>query len=146
MREFARVADSRFAVLGEPAAMQVDVLIFGGGAAGLWLLDELARRGDRVLLLEAARLGAGQTIASQGIIHGGLKYTLQGALTPSAVQIREMPGLWRDCLAGRRLPDLRNVRLRAACLSFVADRFARFAAGDDRGPRRPAGRPSSRLR
>src|SRR5580692_9327003 len=94
--------------------MQVDVLIFGGGAAGLWLLDELARRGDRVLLLEAARLGAGQTIASQGIIHGGLKYTLQGALTPSAVQIREMPELWRDCLAGRRLPDLRGVRLRAA--------------------------------
>ncbi len=94
--------------------MQVDVLIFGGGAAGLWLLDELARRGDRVLLLEAARLGAGQTIASQGIIHGGLKYTLQGALTPSAVQIREMPGLWRDCLAGRRQPDLRGVRLRAA--------------------------------
>jgi glycine/D-amino acid oxidase-like deaminating enzyme len=94
--------------------MQVDVLIFGGGAAGLWLLDELARRGDRVLLLEAGRLGAGQTIASQGIIHGGLKYTLQGALTPSAVQIREMPGLWRDCLAGRRQPDLRGVRLRAA--------------------------------
>jgi glycerol-3-phosphate dehydrogenase len=114
LREFARVADSRFAVLGEPAAMQVDVLIFGGGAAGLWLLDELARRGDRVLLLEAARLGAGQTIASQGIIHGGLKYTLHGALTPSAMQIREMPGLWRDCLAGRRLPDLRGVRLRAA--------------------------------
>ena len=25
--------------------MQLDVLIFGGGAAGLWLLDELARRG-----------------------------------------------------------------------------------------------------
>ncbi len=94
--------------------MQVDVLIFGGGAAGLWLLNELARRGDRVLLLEAGRLGAGQTIASQGIIHGGLKYTLQGALTPSAVQIREMPGLWRDCLAGRRLPDLGGVRLRAA--------------------------------
>ncbi len=94
--------------------MQVDVLIFGGGAAGLWLLDELARRGDRVLLLEAGRLGAGQTIASQGIIHGGLKYTLQGALTPSAVQIREMPGLWRDCLAGRRQPDLRSARLRAA--------------------------------
>ncbi|HEV8000458.1 MAG TPA: FAD-dependent oxidoreductase [Planctomycetaceae bacterium] len=96
--------------------MQLDVLIFGGGAAGLWLLDELTRRGARALLLEADRLGSGQTIASQGIIHGGLKYTLQGALTPSAVQIREMPALWRDCLAGDRSPDLSRVRLRtSAC-------------------------------
>jgi glycerol-3-phosphate dehydrogenase len=94
--------------------MQLDVLIFGGGAAGLWLLHELSRRGAQALLLEADRLGAGQTIASQGIIHGGLKYTLQGALTPSAVQIREMPELWRDCLAGARQPDLRGVRMRAA--------------------------------
>jgi glycerol-3-phosphate dehydrogenase len=94
--------------------MRLDVVIFGGGAAGLWLLDDLSRRGARVLLLEANRLGAGQTISSQGIIHGGLKYTLQGALTPSAVQIREMPGLWRDCLAGVRQPDLCQVRLRAS--------------------------------
>ncbi|HEY3967359.1 MAG TPA: FAD-dependent oxidoreductase, partial [Planctomycetaceae bacterium] len=55
--------------------MELDVLIFGGGAAGLWLLDQLARRGDCVLLLEAGRLGLGQTVGSQGIIHGGLKYT-----------------------------------------------------------------------
>ncbi len=94
--------------------MQLDVLIFGGGAAGLWLLDELARRGARVLVLEADRLGSGQTIASQGIIHGGLKYTLQGALTPSAVQIRDMPGVWRDCLAGDRCPELSRVRLRTS--------------------------------
>ena len=58
-------------------------------------------------------MGTGQTIAAQGIIHGGLKYTLQGALTPSAAQIREMPAHWRECHAGRRLPDLRGMRLRA---------------------------------
>jgi glycerol-3-phosphate dehydrogenase len=105
--------------------MQLDVLIFGGGAAGLWLLDDLTRRGARAILLEADRLGAGQTIASQGIIHGGLKYTLQGALTPSAVQVREMPRLWRDCLAGVRQPDLRGVRLRAAnCHLWRTDAFA----------------------
>src|SRR5882672_5507147 len=78
--------------------MDLDILIFGGGAAGLWLLDCLARRGDRVLLLEAGRLGQGQTIAAQGIIHGGLKYTLQGLLTSAAREIREMPVTWRDCL------------------------------------------------
>lgn len=94
--------------------MDLDVLIFGGGAAGLWLLDCLARRGDRVLLLEAGRLGQGQTIAAQGIIHGGLKYTLQGLLTPAAREIREMPGLWRQCLAGQRAPDLRNTRVRSS--------------------------------
>jgi glycerol-3-phosphate dehydrogenase len=93
--------------------MELDVVIFGGGAAGLWLLDRLSRRCDRVLLLEAGRLGQGQTVASQGIIHGGLKYTLQGALTPAAREIREMPEVWRECLAGRRTPDLRNTRLRS---------------------------------
>jgi glycerol-3-phosphate dehydrogenase len=93
--------------------MELDVLIFGGGAAGLWLLDRLSRRGDRVLLFEAGRLGQGQTAASQGIIHGGLKYTLQGALTSAAREIREMPEVWRECLAGRRTPDLRKTRLRS---------------------------------
>src|SRR5438105_3474875 len=94
--------------------MEVDFLIFGGGAAGLWLLDHLSRRGDHVLLWEAGRLGQGQTVASQGIIHGGLKYTLQGLLTPAAREIRDMPGIWRQCLAGERAPDLRNTRLRSA--------------------------------
>jgi glycerol-3-phosphate dehydrogenase len=95
--------------------MQVDTLIFGGGAAGLWLLDELTRQGSSAVLLEAAKLGQGQTIASQGIIHGGLKYTLQGLLTRSAAAIREMPHIWRECLSGRRAPDLSGTRVRAEC-------------------------------
>ncbi len=95
------------------AAIELDVLVFGGGAAGMWLLDGLARRGDRVLLAEPYALGHGQTIASQGIIHGGLKYTLTGMLTGSAKAIREMPGVWRDCLAGKAQPDLRGTRVRS---------------------------------
>ena len=95
--------------------MQLDTVIFGGGAAGLWLLDELVRREHSVVLLEAADLGQGQTVAAQGIIHGGLKYTLQGLLTASAARIRTMPGIWRDCLAGRRLPDLSDVQIRSQC-------------------------------
>lgn len=94
--------------------MELDVLIFGGGAAGLWLLDQLSRRGNSVLLLEAGCLGQGQTVASQGIIHGGLKYTLQGLLTPAAREIRDMPEVWRQSLAGGRAPDLRRTRLRSA--------------------------------
>lgn len=105
--------------------MQLDALIFGGGAAGLWLLDTLFWRGARALLLETDRLGSGQTIAAQGIIHGGLKYTLKGVLTPSALQIREMPEHWRECHSGRRQPDLRGMRLRSPhCYLWRTDTFA----------------------
>ena len=93
--------------------MRVDALIFGGGAAGLWLLDELVRSGREAVLVESCGLGDGQTVASQGIIHGGLKYTLQGLLTSSAASIRDMPPLWRECLSGTRLPNLSGTRLRS---------------------------------
>jgi glycerol-3-phosphate dehydrogenase len=93
--------------------LRLDVVIFGGGGAGLWLLDVLVTRGYRAVLLEAGRLGQGQTSCAQGIIHGGLKYTLDGVLARSAAAIREMPGLWRDCLAGRRTPSLGRTRVRA---------------------------------
>ncbi len=82
-------------------AIAVDAVIFGGGVSGLWTLDVLHRAGYRCVLLESAALGAGQTVGSQGIIHGGLKYTLAGALTRSAEAIRDMPGVWRDALAGK---------------------------------------------
>ena len=93
--------------------VDVDVAIFGGGIAGLWLLDTLRRRGAAAVVLEAGRLGSGQTIASQGILHGGLKYTLAGRLTGSARAIREMPALWRRCLEGQTEPDLSGTRLRS---------------------------------
>lgn len=95
--------------------MRLDALIFGGGAAGLWLLDRMSRDGHHVLLLEAQTLGCGQTVSSQGIIHGGLKYTLAGLLTKSAKNIREMPQLWRDCLLGTTTPNLSNTNLRSGC-------------------------------
>ncbi|GAB4149231.1 MAG: FAD-dependent oxidoreductase [Planctomycetaceae bacterium] len=93
--------------------MDVDVVIFGGGVAGLWLLDELIRREFSAVLCEANTLGSGQTVASQGILHGGLKYTLQGRMTNSALGIRDMPAVWRDCLAGKRTPDLTGTRIRS---------------------------------
>lgn len=98
--------------------MRAEVVIFGGGVAGLWTLDVLVRRGFQALLLEANGLGHGQTVASQGIIHGGLKYALQGLLTPAAQEIREMPLVWRSCLAGQSLPDLSLTRMRAQSCSL----------------------------
>ncbi len=93
--------------------LTLDLLIVGGGAAGMWLLDEAVRRGRSALLLERHALGSGQTIASQGIIHGGLKYTLSNLIDPGAKAIAHMPPLWRDCLAGRTAPDLSATALRS---------------------------------
>jgi len=77
-----------------------DIVIFGGGIAGLWLLNQLTAQGYSVVLLEASALGNGQSVASQGIIHGGLKYALSGSLSGASNAIATMPDRWRACLAG----------------------------------------------
>ncbi|XAL99231.1 FAD-dependent oxidoreductase [Phycisphaeraceae bacterium D3-23] len=97
----------------DTAGLAVDVAIFGGGVAGLWLLDELVRAGYHAILIEKHALGQGQTVCAQGIIHSGLKYTLKGGMTGSAQAIKEMPALWRRCLAGQAQPDLRGTRIRS---------------------------------
>lgn len=94
-------------------ALACDIAIFGGGGAGLWLLDVLVSRGLRVVLLESGRLGGGQTGCAQGIIHGGFKYTLDGLVPDAAMSVREMPDLWRACLEGRRSPILSGTRVRS---------------------------------
>ncbi|MCK4863951.1 MAG: FAD-dependent oxidoreductase [Gammaproteobacteria bacterium] len=86
--------------------LNVDVVIFGGGIAGLWLLARLRQAGYQTLLLEIESLGAGQTRYSQGIIHGGTKYALTGKLTASSESIFAMPKIWRDCLQGKGELDL----------------------------------------
>ncbi len=95
--------------------IEPDVLIFGGGIAGLWLLDELYRRGYCALLLESQALGSGQTIASQGILHGGLKYSLGGLVDGSSKAVAAMPGVWNASLNGQAPPDLRGVRVLSPC-------------------------------
>ncbi|MGI9328209.1 MAG: NAD(P)/FAD-dependent oxidoreductase [Pseudomonadales bacterium] len=81
-------------------AITVDALIVGGGIAGLWTLNRLQAAGYSALLLEAGQLGKGQTLASQGMIHGGLKYALRGQLTGASEAIAKMPERWRACLRG----------------------------------------------
>src|SRR5690606_21481050 len=60
---------------------------------------------------EKDSLGGGQTIRSQGIIHGGTKYALHGALTSASNAIADMPARWRACLAGGGEIDLSSARI-----------------------------------
>lgn len=92
-------------------ALSTDILIVGGGIAGLWLNARLRRAGFATILIESGTLGGGQSMKSQGIIHGGAKYALHGALTGASEAIAEMPRRWRDSLAGTGELDLQGVRI-----------------------------------
>ena len=92
-------------------ALSTDVLIVGGGIAGLWLNARLRRQGFATLLVENATLGGGQSVKSQGIIHGGAKYALHGALSGASEAIADMPRRWREALGGSGELDLSGVRL-----------------------------------
>lgn len=89
--------------------VETDIVIIGGGIAGLWLLNRLRQLGYSVILLESKALGEGQTNKSQGIIHGGVKYALQGMMTTASTAIADMPHVWNECLKGRGSIDLSNV-------------------------------------
>ncbi|MDZ4754199.1 MAG: FAD-dependent oxidoreductase [Phycisphaerae bacterium] len=95
--------------------LDCDVVLVGGGIAALWTLDALDEAGFAAVLLEPAALGQGQTLASQGIIHGGLKYTLRGLLNPAAESISAMPDRWRQSLANEARPHLAAVAVRSPC-------------------------------
>ncbi|MCP3850853.1 MAG: FAD-dependent oxidoreductase, partial [Gammaproteobacteria bacterium] len=88
--------------------LSADIVIIGGGIAGLWTLARLRQDGYQAILLEADQLACIQSGASQGIIHGGTKYALTGKLTHSAESIQEMPKRWKDCLNGEGEVDLRQ--------------------------------------
>src|SRR5882762_9084544 len=89
--------------------VKTDIVIIGGGIAGLWLLNRLRQLGYSAILLESNTLGGGQTHKAQGIIHGGMKYALQGEVTSSMAAITDMPKIWQHCLHGQGEIDLTHV-------------------------------------
>ena len=91
-----------------------DIVLFGGGIAGLWLLHRLRQTGYDAILLEASKLGSQQTFNSQGIIHGGLKYSLSGSLSNSENNIARTPERWRACFRGQGEIDLSNCLISSA--------------------------------
>jgi hypothetical protein len=119
-----------------PLTISVDVLVVGGGSTGLWLIDELRRTGRNAILVESTSLGSGQTIASQGILHGGMKHSLVARPGTFVKALGSMTRIWGECLAGDREPDLRSVRRRSdscyfwrtsSLASFVGSIGARFS-------------------
>lgn len=104
------------------AKFTTQVAIVGGGVSGLWLLNVLRRRGYKAVLIEKDALGCGQTLASQGMIHGGIKYALGGFTTPSSESIAGMPDRWADCIAGRGDINLTDVRVLSEDYLLFSDR------------------------
>lgn len=99
-----------------------DIAIFGGGIAGLWALHRLRAEGYGVVLIESETLGGAQTLASQGILHGGQKYNLGGKSDSITERLRDQPGRWHECIAGRGVPDLRGAKV-------LSDHQVMWAAG-----------------
>jgi FAD dependent oxidoreductase len=102
---------------------EFDAVIVGGGIAGLWLLNRLCNTGFNAILLESDALGSHQTIASQGMIHGGIKYTLGGGFTSSSEAVAAMPDHWQQCLQGEGDVDLTAARL-------LSDHFYLWSTAD----------------
>ena len=114
--------------------VHTDIAIIGGGIAGLWLLNRLRQQGFSVILLESNTLGGGQTSKSQGIIHGGMKYALQGMLTPATRAIADMPTIWKKCLEGTGEINLSHVPILSSqqylwSNGSVTSKIAGFFAG-----------------
>ena len=112
------IADNFPAAIMATTTIHSDAAVIGGGIAGLWLLNVLRGAGYGALLLESGRLGGGQTLASQGLIHGGLKYALGGALPAASEAIAQMPARWRACLAGAGEVDLTPLQPLSDCFHF----------------------------
>ena len=94
------------------------VVVFGGGVAGLWTLSKLLREGIPAVLFEAEGIGGRQSLASQGILHSGMKYTLDGAATGQPSILSAMLPIWSDCLRGRGELDLSATEVRSPCTYF----------------------------
>jgi len=116
-----------------PTEIHTDILLLGGGIAGLYLLKLLNNLGYDCILVEKNQLGGGQTLQSQGIIHGGLKYALGGALNSESDATKEMPDRWRQLLNGEGTVKLTDTRIISKTQHMwstgkIASRFTSFFA------------------
>lgn len=88
-----------------------DVVIIGAGVTGLWVHNCLNNMNINSLLLENNSIGNAQTLSSQGIIHGGTKYAINGVISKATQSISDMPARWRACLNGKGDINLSEVKI-----------------------------------
>ena len=72
-----------------------DVLVIGGGATGLGVAVDAQTRGYRTLLLEAHDFAKGTSSRSTKLVHGGVRYLEQGAVSLVMEALKER-GLLRQ--------------------------------------------------
>lgn len=106
--------------------VETDIVIFGGGIAGLYTLNRLRQAGYSAILLETDALGAGQTSKAQGIIHGGIKFALNGLLNPAVREVADMPNRWQANLQGCGDVDLRAVKILSQHQLLWSQGYLRF--------------------
>src|SRR4249919_2436769 len=75
-----------------------DVVVIGGGYAGITAAAELARRGVAVTLLEAHTLGWGASTRNGGIVHPGYKFGPRKLVRKFGKELG--PALYQDTLDG----------------------------------------------
>lgn len=97
--------------MSESTQIRYDAVILGGGVAALWTANALKGAGRSVLILTNSALGEGQSLAAQGVIHGGLKYAVGGKLTDSSEALAAMPARWLAAMRGEGPIDLSGATL-----------------------------------
>ncbi len=103
-----------------------DVLIIGAGVAGLWSANVLSHAGYSVVVVDAKGIGGEQTLASQGLIHGGIKYALGGFFTGASNAIADMPRRWRNAISGD------DIAIDLSGITPVAEHYLMFSADSAR--------------
>src|SRR5690349_3703315 len=76
----------------------VDVVVIGGGYAGLSTARELGRRGVGVAVIEAETLGFGASTRNGGIVHPGYKWGPRQLIRKHGVELGR--ALYQDTLDG----------------------------------------------
>jgi glycerol-3-phosphate dehydrogenase len=97
--------------VSEAREIECDVVVIGGGVAALWSANALRADGRSVVVLSNSPIGEGQSLAAQGVIHGGLKYAVAGKLTDSSEALADMPARWLAAMKGEGQIDLRGAAL-----------------------------------
>jgi glycine/D-amino acid oxidase-like deaminating enzyme len=89
---------------GRDLPAEADVVVIGGGYAGVMAARELARRGVATTLLEAHSLGWGASTRNGGIIHAGYKWSASQLIKRYGIETGK--ALYRETLDSYQLVKL----------------------------------------